>query len=68
MLELIDLFNELAEKYKFTDTDKEKVRTMIYSLQENLDADVKASDFVVPREEHPMEDAYGGGLEDGDEE
>jgi len=58
---LIDLLNELAEKYNMDENDVKRIQEKVFKLEtaeDALDGDANAQDFVVP------EDNY----EDGEEE
>lgn len=64
MQKLLDIINKLAEKYKFEESEIKEVQQAVFSLENGEDSllneeeDFKSPDE--PREEHPMEEAYGG--------
>jgi len=52
MQNLLDLLNELSEKYKFSEEDIGKIQNCVFAIQNGEDALMnEADDFVSPEEE-----------------
>lgn len=59
MEKLLNVLNELVEKYKIDEEDVNKIRKAVYDVETGesaLDGDMAAEDFVAPEE---GEDDYG---------
>lgn len=63
MEKLLNVLNELVEKYKIDEADVNKIRQAVYDVEtgeSSLDGDMAAEDFVAPEEG----DNYGDGEDD----
>jgi len=64
MEKLLNVLNELVEKYKIDEADVNKIRKAVYDVETGesaLDGDMAAEDFVAPEE---GEDDYGNSEDD----